>query len=150
VVSANYLARRCANGSEVIIVANPLEQKRVRLDKWLWAARFFKTRTLAMEAIKGGKVHVDGQRARPSKEVRIGHEIVIRKGSTTWTVIVRTLSRQRRPASEAALLYSETEESRQTRLESQEQRKQDWMHRPLGSGRPTKKERRQLDRLMHR
>ena len=93
---------------------------------------------------------LNGQRIRPSKEVRIGHEIVIRKGPVEWTVIVRALSRQRRPASEAALLYEETEQSRRTRLELEEQRKKEWVRRPLGSGRPTKKERRQLDRLTNR
>ncbi|MCB1859888.1 MAG: RNA-binding S4 domain-containing protein [Gammaproteobacteria bacterium] len=82
-----------------------------RLDKWLWAARFYKTRQLAVEAINGGKVHLNGQRTKPGKEVREGSRIQIRKGSLEWEIQVRELPRQRRPASEAVHFYQESSES---------------------------------------
>ncbi len=75
----------------------------VRLDKWLWAARFFKTRSLAAQAVSGGKVHLNSQRAKPARELRSGDELSIRRGEVEWSVVVRSLSRKRGPASEAAL-----------------------------------------------
>jgi len=89
--------------------------ERVRVDKWLWAARFFKTRGLASEAIQGGRVHVGGVRAKPAKEVRVGDTLEITIGQAAWTVVVRRLSDRRGPAVEAALLYEETPESRERR-----------------------------------
>jgi len=83
----------------------------MRLDKWLWAARFFKTRKLAVEAINGGKVHLNGQRTKPGKEIHNGSRLRIHKGSLEWEVEVKVLPNQRRPASEAALFYEEDEES---------------------------------------
>ncbi len=83
----------------------------MRLDKWLWAARFFKTRKLAVEAIKGGKVHLDGQRTKPGKEISQGAHLRIHKGSLEWSIEVKVLPKQRRPASEAVLFYTESEES---------------------------------------
>ncbi len=119
----------------------------VRLDKWLWAARFFKTRRLAVEAIEGGKVQVDGQRTKPSRAVRPGMVLTIRKESLEWKVQVLGLSRQRRPAAEAALLYAETEESR-TRREALVQSRRALGQAPGASGeRPTKRDRRQIQRF---
>jgi len=119
---------------------------KIRLDKWLWAARFFKTRSLATEAITGGKVHLNKQRVKPAKEVKIGDELAIRKGKMTFTIIVKALSIQRRSAPEAQLLYEETPESlllREKPATSQE----GTISRPRGLGRPTKKERRDIERF---
>lgn len=96
-------------------------QERTRLDKWLWAARFFKTRSIATEAITGGKVHVNNQRAKPSKDIHLGDEIQVRKGSLEWTVVVQKLNIQRRSATEAQEMYQETAES----IEKREQNKED-------------------------
>lgn len=82
-----------------------------RLDKWLWAARFFKTRQLATEAVAGGKVHLNGQRTKPSKELKIGAQLSIGKDHSVWEVAVTGLNNQRRPASEACLMYEESPES---------------------------------------
>ena len=87
----------------------------VRLDRWLWAARFFKTRSLAKAAIEGGKVHVDGQRVKPAKEVRVGQSLEIRRGEVAFTVLIDELSMQRGPASVAQTLYTETTASIETR-----------------------------------
>ena len=118
----------------------------VRLDKWLWAARFFKTRHLAVEAINGGKVQVNGQRAKPSKGVRPGHRIAIHKGPLAWEVEVLGLSTQRRPATEAALLYEEDSASRARREDLLRQRREAGPRDTLGE-RPTKRDRRQLERF---
>ncbi len=126
------------------------QQVTQRLDKWLWAARFFKTRNLAIEAINGGKVHADGQRVKPARAVRPGTEVRVRKGPYEFTVVVRGLSSQRRPASEASQLYEETAASKAGREALAEQRRQEATQRNRGSGRPTKKERRDLSRLSGR
>lgn len=83
----------------------------VRLDKWLWAARFYKTRALAREMIEGGKVHYNGQRSKPSKIVELNATLTLRQGNDERTVIVKAITEQRRPASEAVALYEETAES---------------------------------------
>ena len=118
-----------------------------RLDKWLWTARFFKTRTLAAQAVSGGRVHVNGDRAKPARRVRSGERLTIRRGACEWMVVVRGLARQRRPAREAVLLYEETPESEARRVAEQERRRQAEARRERGLGRPTKRERRELDRL---
>ncbi len=118
----------------------------MRLDKWLWAARFFKTRALATEAINGGKVHLNGQRAKSGKEIGIGARLEISKDQYTWDITVTALKAQRRPASEAALLYEETPESHAKRQAEVERRK---LIRDMGGQpdeRPDKKDR----RLIHR
>ena len=117
-----------------------------RLDKWLWAARFFKTRQLATEAINGGKIEVEGQRAKPGRPIRPGAHLIIHKDSLIWDIRVLALATQRRPAAEAALLYEETEASRLRRQELVRER------RELGvladrPGRPTKRDRRQIERF---
>lgn len=123
---------------------------RVRLDKWLWAARFFKTRALAAEAIDGGKVEINGDRARRSRLLAVGERVTVRKPPFEQHVLVRALSEQRGPASVAATLYEETAESRQAREALAAQM------RALGppvfreQGRPNKKERREIDRWRRR
>ncbi|HEX8586445.1 RNA-binding S4 domain-containing protein [Pseudomonas sp.] len=122
---------------------NSDEDDKVRLDKWLWAARFFKTRALAKAAIESGKVHCRGERCKPGKEPRVGDELQIRAGFDERTVVVQALSIVRRGAPEAQLLYSETPESLAKREQAAEMRKAG----SLGvttDGRPTKKQRRQL------
>lgn len=124
----------------------PEEDDKVRLDKWLWAARFYKTRALAKTAIESGKVHCRGERCKPGKEPRIGDEFVLRTGFDERTVVVRALSVVRRGAPEAQLLYEETAESIARREQAAAMRKAG----ALGvttDGRPTKKQRRQLHQL---
>ncbi len=119
---------------------------RVRLDKWLWAARFFKTRGLASEAVQGGRVHVNGQRVKSSREARVDDLVEISQtGSATMTVIVVALSARRGPAPEAQRLYRETDASARARDEHQALRR---MAPPPGvdlGARPTKRDRRRLD-----
>lgn len=120
------------------------DTEKVRLDKWLWAARFFKTRSLASDAIDGGKIHYDGFRAKPSREVRVGAMLRITRGDEVWEVVVRGLSMQRRGAPEASLLYVETPESQQRRAETADLKQVDFGIRDRGEGRPTKRQRRQI------
>lgn len=122
------------------------DQDKVRLDKWLWAARFYKTRALAKEAIEGGKVHCRGERCKPGKEPRIGDEYVIRTGFEERTVRVLALSMVRRGAPEAQLLYEETPDSRQHREAAAELRKAGALGLQT-DGRPSKKQRRQLQQF---
>ncbi|WP_152227062.1 RNA-binding S4 domain-containing protein [Pseudomonas sp. SCB32] len=119
------------------------DDDKIRLDKWLWAARFYKTRSLAKEAIDGGKVHCRGERCKPGKEPKVGEEYVIRTGFDERTVVVKALSVVRRGAPEAQLLYEETADSVKRREDASAMRKAG----ALGvqtDGRPTKKQRRQL------
>ncbi|MDS4019076.1 MAG: S4 domain-containing protein [Candidatus Competibacter sp.] len=125
-------------------------EKRVRLDKWLWAARFFKTRTLAAEAVAGGRVHVGGQRVKPARVVRPGEILRIRRDLDEYTVVVRALSDRRQSAREAVLLYEETAESRQRREELGEQRHLQRLSSPASAGRPTKQDRRRIVRFTRR
>ncbi len=119
----------------------------VRLDKWLWAARFFKTRSLAGRAISGGKVQVNGRRAKRASGVHIGDRLRLRKGQVEYHVIVRGLSEHRGPAAEAAHLFEETTESIEARRLHASQRKAAPSYEFRAKGRPSKKERRQLERL---
>ncbi|MWV10709.1 RNA-binding protein [Pseudomonas sp. R-28-1W-6] len=119
---------------------------KIRLDKWLWAARFYKTRALAKEAIEGGKVHCRGERCKPGKEPRIGDEYVIRTGFEERTVRVLALSMVRRGAPEAQLLYEETAASREHREAAAELRKAGALGLQT-DGRPSKKQRRQLQQF---
>ena len=124
--------------------------EQMRVDKWLWAARFFKTRSLAAEAVAGGKVEINGARAKPSRSVRPGETINIRKGPFEWTVIVLGLAKTRGPAPEARLLFDETEESMRKRAAAAAQLK---FERPPQfdlPGRPSKKDRRSMQRFTKR
>ena len=118
----------------------------VRIDKWLWAARFFKTRTLATDAVDGGKVRLNGERVKPARGVRVGDLLDIDNGATVWEVAVRDLSEVRGSATIAQALYAETEASVAKRQREAEQRK--YFSEPATAikGRPTKRDRRQLDR----
>jgi ribosome-associated heat shock protein Hsp15 len=119
----------------------------VRVDKWLWAARFYKTRSLATVAVAGGRVHVNGVRVKPSKEIRVDDELELTFGSLRRTVVVAGLSEKRGPASVAATLYVETPESVAAREQHALERR---AARPLGAdlgARPTKLDRRRLDAL---
>src|SRR5688572_10362602 len=126
------------------------EPEKVRLDKWLWAARFFKTRALAAEAVAGGKVEVNGDRPKRARPLQVGDELRIRLGPYEHIVTVRALSDRRGPATQAAGLYQETEASRSAREARALQLKS--LHSLFGpeKGRPTKKDRREIERLKGR
>lgn len=115
---------------------------KVRLDKWLWAARFYKTRNLAKQAVEGGKVYYNGHRVKVSKDVEVGAEIRLRVGLDDKTVVVKAVSDQRRGAPEAQLLYQETPESIALRQQQAEVRKQTQQHLIAPPTRPNKKDRR--------
>nr|WP_314741984.1 ribosome-associated heat shock protein Hsp15 [uncultured Haemophilus sp.] len=116
----------------------------VRLDKWLWAARFYKTRSIAKAMIEGGKVHYNGQRAKTSKAVEVGATIKLRQGNEEKEILVVALSDQRRSAPEAQLLYQETEKSVKQREAIAFARKANALSMPHPDRRPNKKERRKL------
>ena len=116
----------------------------VRLDKWLWAARFYKTRAIALEMIEGGKVHYNGQRSKPGKIVELNAELTVRQGNDERTVVVANISAQRRPASEAQQLYRETDASIEKREKMAQARKLNALTMPHPDRRPDKKERRDL------
>lgn len=118
----------------------------MRIDKWLWAARFFKTRSLAAQAVDSGKVSLNGERCKPAKEIRQGDELSIRAGEFVWQVLVRELSDKRGPASVAQKLYEETVESRTRREEQAALRKLAKEPAREIKGRPTKRDRRALVR----
>jgi len=125
----------------------PDETPKVRLDKWLWAARFFKTRSLAATAIETGKVEVNGERAKRAKQLQAGDKVAIRLGPYTHDVQVVALSETRGPAAQAALLYAETEESKKARELLRVQMKAAAPAFGYDSGKPTKKDRRALQKL---
>lgn len=131
----------------------PLEKipRKVRLDKWLWAARFFKTRQIAAEAVSGGKVHLNGQRTKPGKEITEGSQLRIHKGELEWEITVRVLATQRRPASEARCFYDETPESIERREKIVEAQKLERSMSPrMAHTKPNKKDRRMIHRLTGR
>ena len=119
----------------------------VRLDKWLWVARFFKTRSLAQQAVAGGRVQLNGDRTKSAHEVKAGDTVVVRVGDWRWEVKVRALSDRRGPAEEARKLYDETAESRAERQRRSDLRR--WGAEPAATlkGRPTKRDRRLLEQL---
>jgi len=119
----------------------------MRLDKWLWAARFFKTRQLAVDAVNGGHVHLDGKRVKPSKEVHIGSRLHVRRDALEWEITVKALPAQRRPAAEAALCYEEAAESVARRQRMQEQLRLTRQEAPA-PGRPSKRDRRMIHRFI--
>lgn len=116
--------------------------KKVRLDKWLWAARFFKTRSLAAQAISSGRIHLNGARIKPSRIIEIGDELQIQRGNYEFVVIVQGLSSYRRPAVEAQMLYEETEESILVREKIREQRRLMKLEQMSPLKKPSKKDRR--------
>ena len=119
----------------------------LRIDKWLWAARFFKTRSLATDAVDGGKVRLNGERIKPARGVKAGDTLAIDNGATEWEVVVRALAEKRGSAAIAQTLYTETEKSIAERQKKAEQRQ---FFREPGEtikGRPTKRDRRQLDKF---
>ncbi len=119
----------------------------MRLDKWLWAARFFKTRSLAAEAINGGKIHLNGQRVKPGKEIGVGARLEISKDQYVWDITVTALNAQRRPAREAVLMYQETPESLAKRQAEIERRRLEHDLGGQSEQRPDKKDRRQIHRF---
>jgi ribosome-associated heat shock protein Hsp15 len=120
------------------------DNEKIRVDKWLWAARFFKTRALASDAVNGGKVHLSGQRIKASRSVKINDVFEIHRGFEKITVVVEVLSQRRGPASVAQTLYRETEESIALREKESEQRKLARMQIPISDHKPNKRERRKL------
>ncbi|HUK98268.1 MAG TPA: RNA-binding S4 domain-containing protein [Gaiellaceae bacterium] len=121
--------------------------EQVRIDKWLWAARFFKTRSAATDAVLGGRVHVNGSRVKPSKEIRAADVVDVQVGTVRFTVVVAGVAEKRGPASVAATLYDETDESRALREQRALERR---LSVPLGADlgeRPTKRDRRRLEAL---
>jgi len=123
------------------------EADSIRIDKWLWAARFFKTRSLAAEAVEGGKVRVDGDRAKNAREMRPGMRVSIHTRDMQLEVEVLALSTVRRGAPEAALLYRETEASLQQRAQRQASGADQFAERDRGMGRPTKRQMREIQRF---
>ena len=119
----------------------------MRLDKWLWAARFYKTRSLAQQAIAAGQVRLAGERVKPAHEVKTGNEILLRKGDVQWEIVVVALSERRGPAEEAQKLYAETAASRAERERRMDLRR--WGAEPASTlkGRPTKRDRRLMEQL---
>ena len=122
---------------------------RQRVDKWLWAARFYKTRSLAVQAIDAGHVRVEGARVKPAHDLRIGERVSVRRSGFAWEVEVTALSDRRGGAADAALLYRETAQSIEARAQAMEQRKAALAAEPRWSGRPTKRDRRKLSDFLN-
>jgi ribosome-associated heat shock protein Hsp15 len=121
--------------------------ERMRLDKWLWAARFFKTRSLATQAIEHGRVKLNGERVKPARDVRPGDRLDVRIGDSDWTLTVRALAMQRGPAPVAQALYEEDPDSQARRLQQAQARKLAVSPAAAIKGRPTKRDRRQIHRF---
>jgi len=122
----------------------------VRLDKWLWAARFFKTRSVAREAVAGGKVHLNGNRAKPGRSLNIGDELRIQRAEDEYTITIVDLTARRGPATVARTLYAESEESRTQREKLAEERKLNRIQNTSNEGRPDKRQRRRLIRFRNK
>ncbi len=116
----------------------------IRLDKWLWAARFFKTRALATEAVNGGKVHLNDNRVKPGREVKVGDQLTVHRGGYAYEITVLDINKQRRPAKEAQLLYEESEDSIEKREKQAEMQRLAASSRPSPDRRPNKRERRHI------
>ncbi|MEN8200133.1 MAG: S4 domain-containing protein [Thermodesulfobacteriota bacterium] len=122
----------------------------VRVDKWLWAARFFKTRSLAAKAVSGGKVSLNGQRVKPAKGVAVGDELIIHKGQVEQTVTVLGLSARRGPATVARTLYEESEESLVKREQERQERSLFYAGHSAPAKRPSKKDRRKIKEFIRK
>ncbi|EHQ51088.1 RNA-binding S4 domain-containing protein [Ectothiorhodospira sp. PHS-1] len=127
-------------------MSDPLDV--VRIDKWLWAARFFKTRALAAEAVSGGHVHVNGQRVKPARAVKVGDRLRITRNAEAWEVEVVGLNDRRRPAVEAQALYRESEQSQVRRTEEAEARRLARLAVPHTEHRPDRRDRRHIRRFI--
>lgn len=127
-------------------MSDPLDV--VRIDKWLWAARFFKTRALAAEAVSGGHVHVNGQRVKPARAVKVGDRLRITRNAEAWEVEVVGLNDRRRPAVEAQALYRESEQSRARRAEEADARRLARLAVPHTEHRPDRRDRRHIRRFI--
>ena len=123
------------------------ETSRIRIDKWLWAARFYKTRSLAADAVESGKAQVNGERVKPAKVLKVGDTLNIRNGQFSWQVSVLALSERRGSAAEAAKLYSESDQSKKEREEKIALLKVERQSNPFPGERPTKRQRRQIIRF---
>lgn len=141
-MTKNDFARPGLQGSED-------DDARVRFDKWLWAARFYKTRSLAAQAIDAGDARLNQERIKPAHAVRTGNVVTIRKGGTVWEARVLALADRRGSASDAALLYTETEQSVTARAEEASRRKTAAEAQPRYTGRPTKRQRRKLEDFLN-
>ncbi len=130
--------------------SNAKDNHATRLDKWLWAARFYKTRAIAKQMIDGGKVFYNGQRSKSGKAVAIGDRITVRQGFEEKQVIIIALADKRRDATFAQTLYQETEESKETREKNSLARKQGILLSPASDTKPDKKQRRQIRHLKER
>ena len=133
-----------------VVAATPDDGEVVRLDRWLWAARLFKTRALAVEAIGGGKVQVNGERVKRSKTLKAGDRVRVRKGPYEYHLIVRSTAARRVSPKGVATMYDESEESRVARERLIEQHRMASAASNQTDGRPTKKERRQITRFKRR
>ena len=131
-------------------MSDPQGQARSRIDKWLWAARFFRTRALATDAVEGGKVHVNSERVKPSRQLRCGDEVSIQKGLYTFVIEVLTVSLQRGSAEQARGMYTERESSVEARQALHDQRQIQAVSDPHPGGRPDKRARRQWQQLKGR
>jgi len=126
---------------------NTKQQSALRIDKWLWAARFFKTRAMANEAVSGGKVQVNGQRVKPARVLQVGDTLDVRRGQDCRELVVLAISHKRGPACEAQQLYEETDESRDKRKQHALQRKLVAQGHPLSRHKPNKRDRRHIIRF---
>ena len=129
--------------------ADPTPAAKLRIDKWLWAARFYKTRALAVQAVEAGQVRLGGERVKPAHVLRTGDTVSVRKGGLVWDIEVVALSDRRGSAAIAAQLYRETAESNAARIAELEQRKAAEQSQPRFSGRPTKRQRRKLEDFLN-
>jgi ribosome-associated heat shock protein Hsp15 len=135
--------------AEAVRRASVVVPPRQRIDKWLWAARFYKTRSLATQAIEAGQVRLDSARIKPAHDVRIGDRVGVRKGGFAWEVEVTALSERRGNAADAARLYCETAQSAEARKKAIEERKAALAAEPRWGGRPTKRDRRKLEDFLN-
>ena len=123
--------------------------KSIRIDKWLWSSRFFKTRSMATEAVNGGKVHLNGQRVKAGRSVKPGDRLEIQKSGTVYKVTIKGVNKTRRPAKEACLTYEESENSRLKREQEQQIKRLASASRPVPQRKPGKREREQLRKFKH-